>query len=69
MYYRDPQHSTSVNQAELDYIKAGGGYGSANQSAVSEKISWHDIKFFLSKKLSGVCSSPSLPVHPHSISS
>lgn len=50
MYYRDPQHSTAVNQAELDYIKAGGGYGSANQSSVSAKISWQDIKFFLSKK-------------------
>ncbi|EJI2616634.1 MFS transporter, partial [Salmonella enterica] len=33
MYYRDPQHSTAVNQAELDYIKAGGGYGSENQSS------------------------------------
>jgi hypothetical protein len=69
MYYRDPQHSTSVNQAELDYIKAGGGYGSANQSTVNEKISWHDIKFFLSKKTIWGCSSLSLPVHPHSISS
>lgn len=50
MYYRDPQHSTAVNQAELDYIKAGGGYGSENQSSVSAKISWQNIKFFLSKK-------------------
>ncbi len=49
MYYRDPQHSTAVNQAELDYIKAGGGYGSENQSSVSAKISWQNIKFFLSK--------------------
>ncbi len=37
IYYRDPQHSKSVNQAELDYIKAGGGYGSVNQSTVNEK--------------------------------
>ncbi|UZH00257.1 MFS transporter [Salmonella enterica subsp. enterica] len=37
MYYRAPQHSTAVNQAELDYIKAGGGYGSENQSSVSAK--------------------------------
>lgn len=50
IYYRDPQHSTTVNQAELDYIKAGGGYGSENQSAVSTKIGWQDIKFFLCRK-------------------
>jgi hypothetical protein len=69
MYYRDPQHSTAVNQAELDYIKAGGGYGSANQSAVSEKISWQDIKFFLSKKTIWGLFITSSPVHLRSISS
>ena len=50
IYYRDPQHSKSVNQAELDYIKEGGGYGSNNQATVNKKISLNDIKFFLSKK-------------------
>lgn len=67
MYYRDPQHSTAVNQAELDYIKAGGGYGSENQSSVSAKISWQNIKFFLSKKTIWGCSSPSLPARLRSI--
>src|SRR5471030_3133872 len=36
--YRDPQESTKANQAELDMIRDGGGYGSANQRGNSTKV-------------------------------
>ncbi|NDL62162.1 MFS transporter [Acerihabitans arboris] len=48
--YRDPQHSKATNRQELDYIRAGGGYGSLNQANVSEKVRWADIAFFLKKR-------------------
>ncbi|CAG9295267.1 MFS transporter [Celerinatantimonas diazotrophica] len=50
LFYRDPENSPSANQAELDYIKAGGGYGSENQLMVKDKISWNDVRFFLKNK-------------------
>ncbi|WJY14301.1 MFS transporter [Pectobacteriaceae bacterium CE90] len=50
MKYRDPQHSDKTNQLELDYIREGGGYGSENQTHVSDKVRWSDITFFLKKR-------------------
>lgn len=41
-YYRDPNEDTSVNKAELDYIKAGDGLG--DTVATSPKITWPLIK-------------------------
>lgn len=48
--YRDPQHSEKVNQAELDYIREGGGYGSTNQAHVGKKITGYEIAYFLKNK-------------------
>ncbi|PHI31887.1 MFS transporter [Budvicia aquatica] len=48
--YRDPQHSKSVNQAELDYIREGGGYGSSNQATINQKANWPEIFYILRKK-------------------
>jgi ACS family D-galactonate transporter-like MFS transporter len=50
MKYRDPQDSSTVNQAELDYIREGGGYGSTNQAHIREKISSHEVVYFLKNK-------------------
>ncbi|WP_455818882.1 MFS transporter [Pseudomonas cerasi] len=48
--YRDPQHSTTVNQAELDYIRDGGGYGSQNQQGSSGKVKWASVKHILAQR-------------------
>jgi len=47
--YRDPQHSNKVNQAELRYIREGGGYGSANQQN-STRVNWLDVKHILKQR-------------------
>jgi ACS family D-galactonate transporter-like MFS transporter len=45
--YKEPHESKSVNQAELDYIKAGGGLGEGNPE---EKVpfSWANVRKLLS---------------------
>lgn len=48
--YRDPQHSKTVNQAELEYIRAGGGYGSSNQKGSSGKVNWASVKHILRQR-------------------
>ncbi|CAN7757811.1 MFS transporter [Caballeronia sp. dw_19] len=48
--YRDPKDSKTANAAELDLIKAGGGYGSKDQSSISTKVKASDILYFLKKK-------------------
>ncbi len=48
--YRDPQHSKTVNQAELDYIRDGGGYGSQNQQGSSGKVNWASVKHILRQR-------------------
>ena len=44
-FYRDP-HESRANQAELDYIAAGGGLGSATRV----RFEWRHIGFLLSKR-------------------
>lgn len=44
--YREPQDSTSVNQAELDYIAEGGGL--TPQTAVKVPFSWTNVRKLLS---------------------
>lgn len=48
--YRDPQHSKTVNQAELAYIRDGGGYGSGNQQGENKKVNWRDVKYVLRQR-------------------
>jgi len=45
--YRDPHNSKRVNQAELDYIAAGGGLGS---DAPRRTFSWADMWFLLRQR-------------------
>jgi ACS family D-galactonate transporter-like MFS transporter len=45
--YRDPQHSKSVNQAELDHIEAGGGLA---HSGPSVPFTWKNVGRLLSKR-------------------
>jgi len=40
--YRDPRHSRSVNQAELDYIREGGGLAET-VTAGGRRFSWADV--------------------------
>ncbi|HXP97305.1 MAG TPA: MFS transporter [Telmatospirillum sp.] len=49
VYYRDPHDSTTVNQAELDYIRAGGGLA---ESGTEKKIpfSWRKVRQLLSHR-------------------
>jgi ACS family D-galactonate transporter-like MFS transporter len=53
--YRDPQHS-KANDAELDYIRQGGGLAlKKEEKAEKTKTSWKDLKFVLSqRKLWGI---------------
>ncbi|GME43247.1 MULTISPECIES: MFS transporter [unclassified Pantoea] len=44
--YRDPQHSSSVNKAELEIICQGGGYGSALQNTHS-RVNWQSVRYIL----------------------
>ncbi|MBS1200638.1 MAG: D-galactonate transporter DgoT [Proteobacteria bacterium] len=45
--YRDPHESPRVNQAELDYIEAGGGLGHAGPPA---RFEWRNIGLLLRKR-------------------
>lgn len=47
LVYRDPHSSRSVNQAELDYIAAGGGLG---DKSTPMHFSWRNIGFLLSRR-------------------
>ncbi len=44
--YRDPDQSRRVNQAELDYIAAGGGIAKSEKSA----FAWKDVGWLLSQR-------------------
>ena len=46
--YRDPRHSKKVNQAELDYIREGGGM--VETVAASRRFSWADVFELLSHR-------------------
>lgn len=46
--YRDPRHSRGVNQAELDYIREGGGL--AETVASGRRFSWADVFELLSHR-------------------
>jgi MFS transporter, ACS family, D-galactonate transporter len=46
--YRDPRHSRGVNQAELDYIREGGGL--AETVAAGRRFSWADVFELLSHR-------------------
>lgn len=48
--YRDPQDSNKVNDAELAYIRDGGGYGSANQQGGNDKVNWASVKHILRQR-------------------
>jgi len=48
--YRDPQDSKKVNDAELTYIREGGGYGSANQQGGNGKVNWASVKHILRQR-------------------
>lgn len=48
--YRDPQHSSKVNSAELTLIRQGGGHGSANQQSGSSKVNWSSVKYILRQR-------------------
>ncbi|WP_052118348.1 MFS transporter [Erwinia oleae] len=48
--YRDPQHSDTVNAAELEMIRKGGGYGSENQPARNSNINWQSVKYILRQR-------------------
>lgn len=50
IFYRDPGNSKTANQAELDYIREGGGYGSENQAKTNVKMQWSDLAFFLKNR-------------------
>ena len=45
--YRDPHQAKNVNQAELDYIEAGGGLG---YSTERQKFSWADMGKLMGKR-------------------
>ena len=45
--YRDPQHSKSVNQAELDHIEAGGGLA---HSGPTVPFTWKNVGKLLAKR-------------------
>ncbi len=45
--YRDPQHSKEVNQAELDYIEAGGGLTPKGNRVV---FSWKNVGWLMSQR-------------------
>ena len=48
--YRDPQHSSKVNDAELDIIRKGGGHGSVNQQTGNGKVNWLSVKYILRQR-------------------
>ncbi|RPE14359.1 MFS transporter [Chitinophaga lutea] len=55
IFYRDPQHHKSVNDAELQYIEKGGGLLDKQQAAQKKAFQWADLKAVLSyRKLWGI---------------
>jgi MFS transporter, ACS family, D-galactonate transporter len=48
--YREPQESRTVNQAELDYIAAGGGLAHTAGSATRAPFRWSDVRKLLSHR-------------------
>lgn len=51
--YREPRDKSGINQAEIDYIAAGGGLVDVESTATKEtkpKLSWADVKVVLSKR-------------------
>jgi ACS family D-galactonate transporter-like MFS transporter len=60
--YREPDESRTVNQAELDYIAAGGGL--AHPSAVKVPFSWTSVGQLLSYRQIWGASLVSLPATP-----
>ncbi|MFJ2690069.1 MFS transporter [Pseudomonas sp. NPDC087336] len=50
MAYRDPAQSTKVNEAELEMIRQGGGYGSDNQRGNRTTVNWADVRYVLRQR-------------------
>lgn len=48
--YRDPAQSTKVNEAELEIIRQGGGYGSDNQRGNRTTVNWADVRYVLRQR-------------------
>jgi len=48
-YVREPRHHKGVNQAELDYIEAGGGMPSMGEKRAS--IKWLDVKALITNRM------------------
>ncbi|MDO6406030.1 MFS transporter [Pantoea phytobeneficialis] len=49
--YRDPQHSSRVNSAELAVIRQGGGYGSSNQQNQNPGVNWPSVRYILRQRI------------------
>jgi ACS family glucarate transporter-like MFS transporter len=49
LYVREPRHHRGVNQAELDYIEAGGGL--PNMGSEKAVVKWSDIKALVSNRM------------------
>ncbi|MGV7240808.1 MFS transporter [Caballeronia sp. M23-90] len=55
LFYREPHHSKSVNQAELDYISAGGGLEPAGGQQTMA-FSWGNVgKLLKRRQIAGAC--------------
>jgi ACS family D-galactonate transporter-like MFS transporter len=58
-FYREPHDHPSANDAELDYIEAGGGltrHGTNTAAAKRNKVDWRDIGRLLKhRQLTGIC--------------
>jgi ACS family D-galactonate transporter-like MFS transporter len=57
LFYRDPHDANGINDAEIDYIRRGGGLAVARKEAVvaGRKISWRDWSLIVGqRKLWGV---------------
>ncbi|WP_114392149.1 MFS transporter [Oleisolibacter albus] len=49
LYVREPRQHPGVNQAELDYIEAGGGL--PNMGAEKAAVAWSDVKALVSNRM------------------
>jgi ACS family D-galactonate transporter-like MFS transporter len=50
-FYRDPAHSAGINEAELNYIRAGGALVDSGTAKVSAtKFTWADLRLVLSRR-------------------
>jgi ACS family D-galactonate transporter-like MFS transporter len=55
LLYRDPAESRLMNDAEINYIQAGGGLATRNARTAAEKFQWTDLWKVLSyRKLWGI---------------